>query len=62
MLLWEEEFCEELVKQVIPDARGASSCTHLLFAHDIRVDTCAQGFYVIRYDNRDIGLSSQLDE
>ena len=39
MLLWEEEFCEELVKQVIPDARGASSCTHLLLAHDIRVDT-----------------------
>jgi pimeloyl-ACP methyl ester carboxylesterase len=34
MILWEEEFCEQLA---------------------------ASGFFVVRFDNRDIGLSTQLD-
>jgi pimeloyl-ACP methyl ester carboxylesterase len=35
MIMWEEEFCEELAKK---------------------------GLYVIRFDNRDIGLSAKLDD
>ena len=34
MILWEEEFCEELA---------------------------ASGFFVVRFDNRDVGMSTQLD-
>jgi pimeloyl-ACP methyl ester carboxylesterase len=34
MILWEEEFCEQLA---------------------------ATGFYVVRFDNRDVGMSTQLD-
>jgi hypothetical protein len=65
MLLWEEGFCEELVAQVVrwdAPARAYASCSPDWHNTLENAPSCAQGFYVIRFDNRDIGASTKLDQ